>query len=121
MSEPPVGTNLRRIRRGQGLTQEQLAYTAGLSPAVVAQYERGKRHPRLGTLYRLAAALDVPLSQLADEPGRTPTLAQFPPGEIRDIALALLYAADAYADPETKDRWRGLAQRLVCELAQRPA
>ena len=62
------GDTLRRIRHKSGLTQEQLAAKAGLSPATVARLERTPRSScRSRTLARLAAALgEVPATLTAD-------------------------------------------------------
>lgn len=48
------------------LSQEQLAERAGISVEMVRKVEQGRRHPRLPVLIRIAKALDVPLSELAD-------------------------------------------------------
>jgi predicted ATPase/DNA-binding CsgD family transcriptional regulator len=54
----PFGALLLRYRTAAGLTQEQLAARAGLSPDAVAALERGKRHtPRASTIELLVAAL----------------------------------------------------------------
>jgi transcriptional regulator with XRE-family HTH domain len=66
-SETTIGDRLRRARREQGMTQEDLAERAGLSRELIAKIEQGRRQSvRLTTLTRLAQALDVPLSELAD-------------------------------------------------------
>jgi transcriptional regulator with XRE-family HTH domain len=53
------GQQLRRLRCQRGLSQEQLATHAGISPATVARLERQPAAPcRCRTLGRLAAALD---------------------------------------------------------------
>jgi transcriptional regulator with XRE-family HTH domain len=52
------GHGLRRLRRQHGLSQEQLADRAGISPATVARLERQPVAPcRCRTLGRLARAL----------------------------------------------------------------
>ena len=52
------GQRLRRLRNQRGLSQEQLAGRAGISPATVARLERQPAAPcRCRTLARLAAAL----------------------------------------------------------------
>ena len=63
------GRRLQRLRRQYGMSQEQLADRAGISPATVARLERQPAAPcRCRTLGRLAAALD-------EEPARlTPAL-----------------------------------------------
>src|SRR2546423_6920963 len=54
----PFGALLVRLRAAPGLTQEQLAARAGLSPAGVSALESGKRRtPRFATVELLATAL----------------------------------------------------------------
>src|SRR5262245_13129415 len=56
----PFGALLLRLRAAAGLTQEQLAARAGLSPKAVAALERGKRRsPRAVTVELLADALGL--------------------------------------------------------------
>jgi len=47
---------VRRLRRGAGLSQRDLARRAGTSQPAVARYERGAATPSWETLERLAAA-----------------------------------------------------------------
>lgn len=56
--------NLRRLRKQAGLSQEELGARAGIQMADISRYEGGGRDPRITTLARLAAALDVPLTEL---------------------------------------------------------
>jgi serine/threonine-protein kinase RsbW len=62
------GDTLRRLRHKSGLTQEQLATKAGLSPATVGRLERTPRSTcRSRTLARLAAAVgELPPALTAD-------------------------------------------------------
>ncbi|WP_426038784.1 helix-turn-helix domain-containing protein [Brevundimonas sp. DC300-4] len=52
-----VGRNVRQLRQVKGLTQEQLAFEAGLDLTYVGGIERGKRNPSLLVMVRLATAL----------------------------------------------------------------
>jgi len=54
-----VGTNFARIRREKGLTQEQVEARSGISQQYLSSLERGRRNPTIITLYELATALDV--------------------------------------------------------------
>jgi transcriptional regulator with XRE-family HTH domain len=63
-----VGRNFARIRREQGLTQEQMADRSGFSQQYLSGLERGRRNPTIVTLYELAQALGVsPLDLLRPE------------------------------------------------------
>jgi transcriptional regulator with XRE-family HTH domain len=56
--------NLRRIRHERGLSQERLAYNAGLNMTHVAKIERSEREPGVRTVSKLAHALGVYASEL---------------------------------------------------------
>ena len=53
------GKRVAEIRRARGLTQEQLADKADVTPLSIAFIEQGRRWPRLSTLDKLAGYLDV--------------------------------------------------------------
>jgi predicted transcriptional regulator len=55
---------LRRVRRDQGSTQEDVAYNAGITVAALARIERGKANPRWTTVRQIASALEVSLAEL---------------------------------------------------------
>jgi transcriptional regulator with XRE-family HTH domain len=54
-----VAANLRRVRHGKQMTQEELAERAELSPRYVSRIETGVASPTVSVLGRLAKALDV--------------------------------------------------------------
>ena len=58
---------LRTRRRQAGLTQEELAFRAGLSMRYVSLLESTRHQPSLGTMKALADALGVRLSELVEE------------------------------------------------------
>ncbi len=60
-------SELRRLRRARGLSQEALAEKSGVSAFTITELERGKRQSYPATLAKLAAALDVTISQLMGE------------------------------------------------------
>jgi transcriptional regulator with XRE-family HTH domain len=51
--------NLRRARRRTGLSQKAIGFRASLHRTEVGLLERGARVPRIDTLVKLCAALDV--------------------------------------------------------------
>jgi transcriptional regulator with XRE-family HTH domain len=57
-----LGQKVRSLRESRGLTLRGLAREAGLSPSLVSQVELDKSSPSIGTLRRIAAALDVPVA-----------------------------------------------------------
>lgn len=58
------GQEIRRRRQGAGLTIEQLAERAGLTPNYVGTVEIGDRDPSLSTIMALARALGVAPGEL---------------------------------------------------------
>ena len=58
------GNNVRKIRESKGLTQEALAFMAGLSRSYYTELELGKRNPSLLNIKKLADALYVSLPSL---------------------------------------------------------
>lgn len=62
-----------RTRRGEidGLSQEGLADLAGMHRTYVSEIERGLRNPSFRNLFKLATALEVPLSDLVAQAERT--------------------------------------------------
>lgn len=60
-----VGENIRRLRNGRGWTQEELAERSGLSS--VKMIETGRRTGLVGSLRKIALALDVPLAEIVAE------------------------------------------------------
>lgn len=61
-----IGTNIQRLRRARGLTQEQLADAVGVSAAAVSKWETGAACPDLFLLAPLARLLGTDLNQLMD-------------------------------------------------------
>lgn len=59
-----VGTNLRRLRKAQGLSLERLAELSGVSRAMLGQIETAKSVPTVSLLWRVADALGVPVTTL---------------------------------------------------------
>lgn len=55
---------LKQWRALAGMTQSQLARTAGLAQSTVAHYESGRRVPSLNSARRLADALGILLDQI---------------------------------------------------------
>jgi transcriptional regulator with XRE-family HTH domain len=60
------GENLLRIRQARKLSQEALAFQAGIHRTQISTFESGQRQPLLGTLVRLAGALEVNVETLLE-------------------------------------------------------
>ena len=61
-----IGTNLKKCRTAQGLTQEDLAQRLHVTRQTVSSWERNNSHPDLDQLAAIAAALET-LRQLAPD------------------------------------------------------
>lgn len=60
------GENLRRVRRREDLSQEELAVRASLHRTEIGKLENAERVCRIDTLIRLAGAMAVPPGELLD-------------------------------------------------------
>ena len=58
------GKQVRTQRVDKKMSQEELAFKAGISAAHLGQIERAEKRPTLETIGRLAEALDISLSEL---------------------------------------------------------
>jgi transcriptional regulator with XRE-family HTH domain len=67
---PGLGATVRKHRQRAHLTQAELADRSGVSRAWVSGIETGKVEPSFGCMRDVAAALKIPLGQLAVEAER---------------------------------------------------
>ncbi|MFD1861239.1 XRE family transcriptional regulator [Aeromicrobium phragmitis] len=69
-----LGANIQRLRLERGLTQEQLAYTSGLSRYTFQKFEKGESmpgtpaNPSLANIMAIAQVLGVTLDELVPRP-----------------------------------------------------
>lgn len=63
-AEPPVGERIRALRDAMGLSLRDLAGRCGVSAPMLSQVERGETSPTLSVAAKIAAGLDLTLSQL---------------------------------------------------------
>lgn len=61
-----VGTKIKEIRKGKGISQENLALMAGLDRTYITSVERGKRNISIINLEKIANALNVKISAFFD-------------------------------------------------------
>lgn len=64
-----IGERIRAARKEAGLTQGELAEKLGISAQGIAQWENGVRNAKLGTIKKVAEALDVPFRSLIPDSG----------------------------------------------------
>lgn len=59
-----VGLKIRELREERGLSMRALARNSGISANALSMIERGRTSPSVSTLYKLADALEVPITSL---------------------------------------------------------
>ena len=62
-----VGNVIAEFRKRKNVSQEVLSGLAGIGRTHLSAIERGDRKPTLETLYRIAFALDVKMSDIVKE------------------------------------------------------
>ncbi len=73
-----LGRNVRRHRLAAGLSQEELAFRAGMDRSYLSDIERGRRNPTLLTIQDLAVPLNIQVADLLEgseaiEPPKAPS------------------------------------------------
>lgn len=58
------GERVRQLRLAMNLSQEELAFKAGVHRTYLGSIERGERNPSLKNIAAIAKALDITLSEL---------------------------------------------------------
>jgi transcriptional regulator with XRE-family HTH domain len=61
-----IGRRIKVLRRKRGLSQEEVASKADISPNYVSRMERGTENPTLDMLIKISEALNVELWELFD-------------------------------------------------------
>jgi len=59
-----LGKVIKKLRKEKGLTQKELAQKIGKSERLITYFERGVARVSLDTLYDIAKALDVSVSEI---------------------------------------------------------
>ncbi|WP_183627167.1 helix-turn-helix domain-containing protein [Novosphingobium sediminicola] len=62
-----IAINVRRIRVALGVSQERLAFDAGVDRSYLGGMERGEANPTVDVLDKIASTLGVPLAELFAE------------------------------------------------------
>ena len=66
-----IGTNIRKLRTAKGLSQEELAFRAGIDRSYLSEVENGHKNLSVNVLDQIAAALDLEISKMFDGYKRT--------------------------------------------------
>ncbi len=65
-SSAAFGRRVRKLRNERGLSQDALARATDVHSTMIGRLERGAREPRLSTILRVAAGLEVEPGELLD-------------------------------------------------------
>ena len=117
LARPSVGANIRAYRGEVGMSLNQLAERSGISKGYLSALENeehGPRRPSGETLYAIAEALGVTMSDLMGRRLLTEGDAKIPPS-LKEFAeeaglpqrdVAMLAAIEFRGEhPKTKERW----------------
>lgn len=61
-----LGSNIKELREEKGLNQKAFAFDCEIGRTQLHMIENGKTNPRLGTLLKIANALEISVSKLLD-------------------------------------------------------
>lgn len=59
-----VGERIRALRQHRDLSQEKLAFKAGMNTSFIGQVERGEKSATIVSLEKIATALDIELEEI---------------------------------------------------------
>jgi transcriptional regulator with XRE-family HTH domain len=63
--QPGLGKAIKQVRLERGLSQEEVGRRAEIHPTWISHIESGRNNPAWGSVRRIAAALEISLSELA--------------------------------------------------------
>ncbi|HET7685572.1 MAG TPA: XRE family transcriptional regulator [Candidatus Limnocylindria bacterium] len=106
----PIGSSLRRARRGRGLTLRQVAESAGVTESFLSQVERDIASPSIATLRRIAVALGMSIGQVLDEAGPHGQLVRA--ADRRVVTYPGLHARDEFLTDGTNARLQVILSRI---------
>jgi len=91
------------MRKERRLSQESLGQRAGLSGKFVGEVERGEKSISVDSLYRIAVALEMPLSELAN-------VSPVGPGERPETERLLALVGAVRSRPRLMTAYRALRE-----------
>lgn len=122
-----IGPRIRHFRKMAGLSQEKLAWQAGIAPAFLGQLERGLKSPTVKTLVKLTTALDIPLADLfsgpADQSDEKDAAIKQIAFQLRDLPVESLHNLSIIIQniKEIKDRNEAAETEETEEAASEPS
>lgn len=102
-----VNARIKAIREYRRLASKELAARANLSPSGLSQIETGKKPtPRIDTLQKIAAALEVTVGALLPETYPEP----FDAGRVCSLESFALFAREVTLRPEESEAFSRIAK-----------
>jgi len=101
MAEQELGSQIRSLRRQQGMTLDDLAGEAGLSKGYLSKLERGLKTPPISTLANIARALSVEIAEFFRTGVERPRLTLVRAGDrtrVRNVGANFGYFYESLAD-----------------------
>lgn len=105
-----LGKNIKRIRKSQHRTQEDVAFDAGISVKMLSEYENGKREMSSQVLFKIADALMVSVDELVPDRLKKPEEKANPEEDILLTMFRKMNTAD-------REMLLGMAKRLGVSVA----
>lgn len=96
--------NLRAFRKRRGMTQAQMGVKSAVGAASISHFETGQRTPTIGTVVKLADALDVTVDSLL---GRAPME--------QSARIDPVFQQASQSDARTLDTVRRVAAAILAE------
>jgi transcriptional regulator with XRE-family HTH domain len=81
--DPVLAAVVKQLREERDITQEELAYEAGITVSSLSRIERGLNSPGWITVGKIIKALGVSLAELVEDLERPPTDASGPQSQIQ--------------------------------------
>lgn len=94
-----VGVRLRQLREARGLSIRELGRQSGLSANALSLIERGRSSPSVSTLYKVSAALGIPITSFFET-------------EADRGQIVFRKAAERTRVPFTRGLWEGLGGEM---------
>lgn len=91
MNQKVIGKKIRQLRKGSGISQEDLSAKAKIANRALQRIESGKGNPTISTLEAIAGVLKVSLTDFFEETTQSPNHLDL------DFAFEVLHALETQA------------------------
>jgi transcriptional regulator with XRE-family HTH domain len=83
--ENTIGKRIASLRKGKGLTQDELSEMMGISPQAISKWENDQSYPDITSLPQLAEILGITVDELLSGKKAEPTVKLVPEAQRKDI------------------------------------